>query len=291
MMKKKIGIIGILLFFLSFILVVFVINATGRPSYGETHSTCHPGTGVTIQSTTPAAFGTDLSSSFQIPITATGPGGFSIEVLAGPNEDDNDLFTFNQSTVTDGGIGDLEANVGTITTVFNITAPGATKIYTIIIVARDSDGTPEIAFLRFEVNVGGAAFDVVEFVFDHLNYILGGIAIVCLAAGTILYQINREKYVRVHGILAGTSLILTTINVILVVPATVTAVVVGKVAETLNLHLLHIILGVIGYVAAIVALLTGLSGHRTRVPGFIALACWGFNYIQGLLLIFGGIGF
>lgn len=288
-MKKKIGIIGILLFFVSLILVVFVLNATGRPSYGDTHSTCHPGTGVTIQTTTPTAINVDLSESFLVSVTANGPIGFSIVSL---NEGDNSLFAFNQSTVTDGGVGDLDSlSNGAIITVFNITAPSTSKIYTIIIIAKDSAPTPTIAFISFEVNVGGAAFDVVAFVFDHLNYILGGIAIVCLAAATILYQINRERFVKTHGILAGSSLILTTINVILVVPATVTAVTVGKIAETLNLHLLHIILGVIGYVAGIVAFLTGLSGHRTRVPGFIALACWGFNYIQGLFLIFGGIGF
>ncbi|KKL95069.1 hypothetical protein LCGC14_1858330 [marine sediment metagenome] len=287
-MKKKI--IGILLFFIGFILVVFIFNTNAYPGYGDTHSSagCHPGTGVDIETSTSSTINADLSSSFEISITATGPSGFSVVVLSADN---NDLFTFNQSTVTDGGAGDLDSSTGTIRTVFSITAPDTSEIYTIIIIAKDSGSPPAIAFKRFNVNVGGATaeLDVLGFVFDHLNYIIGGIAIVSLATATILYQINREKYTKIHGLLAGTSLILTTINVILIVPATVK--VIGTVAQALNLHFLHIILGIIGYVAAIIAFLAGLSGHRTRIPGFVALGCWTFNYIQGLLLIFWGVGF
>ena len=286
-MKKKI--IGILLFFVGFILVLSVLNATARPGYGDTHSSigCHPGTGVDIPTTSSTSIEVNISGSFQISITGTGPSGFSIVVL---NADDNDLFTFNQSIVTDGGAGDLDSSSGTIRTVFSLTAPDTSKIYTIIIIVRDSASTPAVAFQRFSVNVGAATVElnVLGYIFDHLNYILGGIAIVSLAIATILYQINKEKYTRTHGILAGTSLILTTINIILIVPNAVATF--DTIVQFMPLRLLHIILGIIGYVGAIVAFVAGLSGHRTRVPGFIALGCWGFNYIQGLIFIFAGVG-
>ena len=287
-MKKKI--IGILLFFISFILVLSVLNATARPGYGTNHSSggCHPGTGVDIPTTSLTSIEADASDSFEISITGTGPSGFSIVVISG---DDNDLFTFNQSTVTDGGAGDLDGTTGTIRTVFSVTAPATSNIYTIIIIVRDSGSPPAIAFEKFNVNVGDAAappVDALGFLFDHLNYILGGIAIVSLTIGTILYQVNREKFTRTHGYLAGTSLILTTINIILIVPNVVLTI--DAIVEFMPLRLLHIILGVIGYVAAIVAFISGLSGHRTRFPGFIALGCWGFNYIQGLIFIFAGVG-
>ena len=285
-MKKKI--IGILLFFVGFILVLFIFNTNAYPGLGDTHSSCHPGTGVGIDTSTSSTISADLSSSFEISVTATGPSGFSVIVLSGA--DNNDLFSFNQSTVTDGGAGDLDSSIGTIRTVFSVTTPATKEIYTIIIIARDSAATPAIAFKRFEVNVGAAAveLDVLGFVFDHLNYIIGGIAILSLAIATILYQINREKYTRTHGILAGTSLILTTINIILIVPNAVATF--DTIVQFMPLRLLHIILGIIGYAAGIVAFVAGLSGHRTRVPGFIALGCWGFNYIQGLIFIFAGVG-
>ena len=129
-------------------------------------------------------------------------------MLTGAEE--NDLFSFNQSTVTDNGAGDLDSSTGTIRTVFSITAPDTSDSYTIIIIVKDSAlPAPAIAFERFNVNVGGVTptLDILGIVFNHLNYILGGIAIVSLAIATILYQINKEKYTRTHGILAGTSLI------------------------------------------------------------------------------------
>ncbi len=287
-MKKKI--IGILFFFISFITLLFVLNTTATPPNGDTHNSagCHnslSGAYTIIRNGT-GTITADNSSVIVIEITATGANLF---VQAYPGAKHNDDFTIFPTTlrILDGSGNDTNFSSNEITVVFNITTPATDGFYTLFIIAGDdSAGQPDFAYANIEFSIGGVVkvvnIDYIGIIFSHTaNFIIGGIAIISLAVGTVLYIVNQEKFTKSHGILAGTSLIFTTINIIAVIPYLVS--VLPAVVSSLPLTFLHIILGIIGYAAGIVAFVAGLSGHRTRLPGFIALACWTFNYIQGFL--------
>lgn len=114
----------------------------------------------------------------------------------------------------------------------------------------------------------------------HMTIILGLPAIVLLGIGTLLYQISKEKYTFAHGVCAGLALLLTTINIILIIPMTNTVL----SAPPVDLfHMVHIILGIVGYVFGIGAFLTGISGVRTKIPGFVALFCWTAAFVMGYI--------
>ncbi|TFG97281.1 hypothetical protein E4H12_09010 [Candidatus Thorarchaeota archaeon] len=114
----------------------------------------------------------------------------------------------------------------------------------------------------------------------HMTIILGLPAILLLWLGTILYQISKEKYTFAHGVCAGLSLLLTTINIVTILPLTNTVLSAGGVDI---FHLIHIGLGVVGYLAGISAFLTGISGIRTKIPGLTAAVCWTIVFVMGYI--------
>jgi hypothetical protein len=112
----------------------------------------------------------------------------------------------------------------------------------------------------------------------HFTLFLGLPAIILLGIGTLLYEISKEKYTFHHGLCAGTALLLTTINIIGILPSTV----IFLSSSSMDLfHLVHIILGVIGYVAGLGAFVSGISGIRTKIPGYTALICWTIVFLMG----------
>ncbi|MFW9848572.1 MAG: hypothetical protein ACFFF4_05495 [Candidatus Thorarchaeota archaeon] len=113
----------------------------------------------------------------------------------------------------------------------------------------------------------------------HMGIILGLPAIILLGIGTLLYQISKEKYTFAHGVCAGLALILTTVNVIGILPTT--ALVLGSSVDLF--HLIHIIIGIIGYTFGIIAFITGISGVRTKIPGLIALISWTTVFVMGYI--------
>ncbi|MHA1909272.1 MAG: hypothetical protein ACW98Y_18390 [Candidatus Thorarchaeota archaeon] len=113
----------------------------------------------------------------------------------------------------------------------------------------------------------------------HMTIILGLPAIILLAIGTLLYQISKEKYTFAHGVCAGLSLLLTTINIIGIIPATN-----AVLSSSVDLfHFIHIILGTIGFIFGIIAFITGISGVRTKIPGLIALISWTTVFVMGYI--------
>ncbi|UCE11792.1 MAG: hypothetical protein JSW61_07635 [Candidatus Thorarchaeota archaeon] len=112
----------------------------------------------------------------------------------------------------------------------------------------------------------------------HMTIILGLPAIVLLGVGTLLYFISHEKYTFAHGVLAGLSLLLTTINILTILP--MTSVVLSVPGIDL-FHLIHIIVGAVGYIFGLAAFVTGISGVRTKVPGLIAFVCWTTVFVMG----------
>ncbi|MFX1560920.1 MAG: hypothetical protein ACFFBL_10070 [Promethearchaeota archaeon] len=115
----------------------------------------------------------------------------------------------------------------------------------------------------------------------HMTVILGLPALILLYIGTTLYYFSKEKYTFVHGVCAGLSLLLTTVNVVYILPLTDTLLSVGGVDL---FHLIHIGLGIIGYLAGVGAFLTGISGIRTHIPGLVAAVCWTIVFVMGYIL-------
>ena len=114
----------------------------------------------------------------------------------------------------------------------------------------------------------------------HMTIILGLPAILLLWLATALYQISQEKYTFAHGVCAGLSLLLTTINIVAILPTTNTVLSVGG-ADIF--HLIHIGLGVVGCLSGVGAFLTGISGIRTKIPGLIAATCWTIVFVMGYI--------
>jgi hypothetical protein len=123
-------------------------------------------------------------------------------------------------------------------------------------------------------------FQALQFGDIHLSIILGLPAIILLWIATLLYQISREKYTFTHGICAGLALLLTTVNIVAILPLTNTVLSAGA-ADLF--HLIHIGLGVIGYLAGVGAFLTGISGIRTKIPGLTAAVCWTIVFVIGYI--------
>ncbi|MFW9786582.1 MAG: hypothetical protein ACFFE2_00505 [Candidatus Thorarchaeota archaeon] len=115
----------------------------------------------------------------------------------------------------------------------------------------------------------------------HMSVILGLPALILLYIGTSLYYISKEKYTFVHGVCAGLALLLTSVNIVAILPLTDTVLRSGS-ADLF--HLIHIGLGVIGYLAGVGAFLTGISGIRTQIPGLTAATCWTIVFVMGYLL-------
>jgi hypothetical protein len=116
----------------------------------------------------------------------------------------------------------------------------------------------------------------------HLTIFLGLPAIILLGIGTLLYQISKEKYTFAHGVCAGLSLLLTTINIVLILPDARIGLMLNNPALDL-FHFVHIILGTVGYLFGVLAFLTGISGIRVKWPGLTALTCWTIVFVMGYI--------
>lgn len=116
----------------------------------------------------------------------------------------------------------------------------------------------------------------------HLTIYLGLPAIILLGIATLLYQISKEKYTFAHGVCAGLSLLLTTINIVVILPdARITILLTNPALDVF--HFIHIILGAVGYLFGILAFLTGISGIRVKWPGLTALTCWTLVFVMGYI--------
>lgn len=268
-------------------LLIFIGNGTATPDKDSDCDSCHSEGGYEISTTSDLEINTGASTKFTIKITASGN---DVAVQAPEDARDNEKFTFDPGNdeIEDDSSDDENSDADEVEVEFEIKAPSKEGSYTIIIIAKDPDASkPKFAYLEFEINVGvrPTVFEqAYSALFNHLNIYLGGFAVLCLITATVLYQKNAEKYTKIHGLLAATALILTTINIIFIIPQTVSVLNASTTFTDYNfwIHFFHIVIGATGYIAGVVAILTGWSGIRTKKPGYIALLCWSFNFIQGL---------
>lgn len=271
----------------------FIINVTTNPGYGEDCGECHQVGQYTISTNSSIGLSATVSTNIDIYINGSGP---DVIVQVHPDAMDNDEFTFLPGTyITDNSLYDSDSNSDAISVLFNITTPEESRNYKILILVRSPEiEQPDLAYLEFDIvvsegengNGNSVPIDIEFNIFSHFSIYLGGIAVASLAIGTVLYNINKEKYTKIHGYCAGISFILTTINIIFIVPLALNLLEFFFLSpELINWnHLLHIIIGTVGYIAGCVAFITGLSGIRSKIPGYIALSLWSFNFFQGILI-------
>ena len=288
--------------FLGTIILILVLtvnsNVGANPRYGEDPYICHSQGGYFIETENSLTLSIEQGGIGSLVISGSGS---EVQIHIIPGARDNDLFNITHSNViSDNSEYDTNSAPDLITVNLEITAPDEEGTYSLMILARSpNNSTPDFAFLEFEVNVGaGASFwqKIGNFfrnnILNHMNIYIGGTAVFCLALGTLLYEIDNQKFTKTHGIMATTAFILTTINVIFIIqPALGT---IGTFIDNPSGidwgQLIHIIVGVIGYIAGIIAVITGLSGIRTKKPGYIALIFWSFNFLYGISSLGWGIG-
>ncbi len=285
-MKKKTLIIFISL--VGIMLIPLFLYGAGRPSYGSGHDGCHNSEGYTIEVSVSGDIAATPSSTINFSVTATGSNLF-VQLI--PGAGNNDEFTILPTTdriSDDSTDDDLDPDPNSIRVVFIITTPEDDGYYSIFIIAGDdTSGQIDFAYQTIDVNIGGVSApkpDPLAKIFDHLGLYLGLPALLLLSVATIIVLLNENKFVKLHGIFAGSAWILTIINVIAAVIKIPTQAWLG--GYELIYHLPHIIFGAIGLVTGFFSMLFGIAAERkpALVTGYLTLACWWMAFITGYLL-------
>ena len=113
----------------------------------------------------------------------------------------------------------------------------------------------------------------------HLGTLLGVPALFLVSIGTMLVLNDEPKYVFYHGLLAGSSWILTLINVI-----TLLWITPARVLDfSGTIHTIHVVFGGIGMVTGLLSLLFGISGQRkwAKFTGYITITLWWAAFLLG----------
>ncbi|MFX1586914.1 MAG: hypothetical protein ACFFC1_02060 [Promethearchaeota archaeon] len=284
-MKKKI--ILIISIFLGTLFISVLFNVKAFPSNTQPHEDCH---------TVPGAYsiGTNISTSNSVNastviifnVTATGPNLF---IQAPADAKENNQFNILPTTnrILDGSGDDINPTSNAMTVVFNITTPTQDGYYTILIIAGDdsvSGSPPPFDYIEIGFSIGGIGPTPPKLeIFNHFEMYIGLSALLLLSIGTVLVLVNENKFVKIHGIFAGLSWILTLINVISLVifdPLIWTSFSTG-------IHWSHIILGGVGLLAGFLSMLFGIAAERkyAKLTGYITLACWWIAFFSGFLMV------
>ncbi|MFX1496281.1 MAG: hypothetical protein ACFFBH_02025 [Promethearchaeota archaeon] len=282
--KKVIAIIS------AFFLVVFVsifLNGSAFPSYNQPHENCHtiPG-GYSIETNITTSNSVNASSIISFSITATGSNLF---IQAPPDAKQNNDFTINPTTtrILDNSVYDLDSALNAMTVIFNITAPSEDGYYIILILAGDnsvSGSPPPFDYIDIAFSIGGELPPAPTIdIFNHFGIYMGLTALLILSVSTILVLINENKFVKIHGILAGVSWGLTLTNVISL------AILNSAIwtSFSFGIHWPHIILGGAGLVTGFLSMLYGIAAERknAKLTGYITLICWWAAFFSGFLMV------
>lgn len=111
----------------------------------------------------------------------------------------------------------------------------------------------------------------------HLAPFIGFPALFLLSIGTIMVIFDEPKLVMYHGLTAGSSWILTTLNVLLLFSMTNVAM----TGYSGIIHTFHILCGAVGLISGFLSALFGISGQRklAKLTGYITLGCWWTAYM------------
>ena len=116
----------------------------------------------------------------------------------------------------------------------------------------------------------------------HVGLFLGLPALLLITMGALLVLYNGKKYVLLHGYFAGSSWILTLINVILL--STLTPQMILDYSGLT--HSIHIIFGGLGMITGFTSMLFGISAQRhiAKLTGYFTLAFWWGAFILSLFI-------
>ena len=277
---KRITLISLTGFFI-ILIMFFGTNIQATPERGDTHSSgsCHPGSpgSITISSPNSSTVEVDPSSTFSITVNMTGTTKIVLFIKDNPEE-------INDFTITPGTTDNDRHTINLNDVVISVTVPAVEKAYVLIVAASDGVGNPA-NWIEFTISVGGATLpgpDVLGMIFDHVGIWLGIPALFLITLGTILVWKNENKYVKIHGILAGGAFVITLINVIVTVANPIS----WWTSFDIVYHLPHIILGAVGLLAGFFSMLFGIAAERkyAKITGYTALICWWAAFFLGLML-------
>ena len=268
------------------------LNVTGSPGNTSGNHDCHSPGGYTISSDVNTTNSVTPLETITIKITATGPNLFV--QAPSPTKRNADLsITPTTNRILDGDAEDEDTNADAMIVTFNITIPELpegteSEFSTFFVLAGDNleSDTPNFAYIEIGFSVGGASApksDPWAKIYDHLGLYLGLPALLLVSIGTILVLLNENKFVKVHGILAGSAWILTVVNV---TAAFFKIDPQGWWSFELIYHIPHIILGAVGLVAGFFSMLFGIAAERkpARLTGYLTLICWWASFVTGYLM-------
>lgn len=285
---------------ISVLIILFLAwNATARPSFTMNplnegcHETDAEGVNITHNLT---VFEYSKGESFDVEIQVTGGPTDGYYVLFHPEQKQNGLVEFShEEKIQDNSANDANPTDGEMSVTYTVTLPdsdGDLELDFFVIYADDDDQYSKVETFSIKVGQGGVVSPQIQFtgVEIHFSIYLGAPAIIALAIGTILYEKDKEKYTKAHGILASISFILTTVNIIFIaihpelwISFFSSSSWVSFFSSSKWIWAIHIILGVSGWIAGLIAAITGLSGIRLKWPGYTALAFWSLNFLVGIL--------
>lgn len=279
--------------------LIFILSLSNLISNGnctpdeDPDESCHEKGPYEISSDTDDKIKVEKGEEFIIDIRGEGP---DVIVRFHPDSLDNDEFGVEPSDedIEDNSKYDEDNDNDKISVNYTLTAPNKEGTYKILFYVRSPPGNPPgqpyIDYIEFEIIVGrpSEVLTIQEFLFysllDHYNIYLGTLAIICLSIGTLLVEKDSRKYLKTHSYLSMAALIFTTISVIFIFQESVSTFMSWFWSDTVDyLHFIHFGLGIVGYGACIVGFLAGLSGIYHKKSGYVALACWGFNFVFGLI--------
>jgi len=143
-----------------------------------------------------------------------------------------------------------------------------------------------VASAHLLVLCDGIFRDTLELSFDqsiHMGLLLGLPALLLITMGALLVLYNEKKYVLLHGYFAGSSWILSLINVILLITLT-PQMILDYSGPT---HSMHIIFGGLGMITGFISMLFEISGQRhiAKLTGYFTLAFWWGAFILSWLIL------
>ena len=390
---KKI-VIGIFIFSISVLLVLFNGSTVAAPDESGDCNSCHDEEDYEI-SADKTTINAQTSTKITITIKASGD---DLIVEAPEDARDNDKFDFDDDLIEDNDANDDDSDNDEIEVEIEITTPNKEGEYTLLIISRaseDSGGDTPLKELEIEVNVGEERMTLETFL-DPNNYYLGGLALIFMFIGLIVFQINMNKlpegldlaireekstdikkemdvewfkdklrfkmkgdiyltesadfqdvrkevlesietylegldfgddveysriyniimnhkqvskledlYLKIkdvsktHGFFIAIALILITVNIFLIMNATMDftlglfeSMESRELLDLANLQdlsqVINIILGSIGYIAGIIVVFgtfTNVPGHKLKLPKYIMLLGWTFNFLYGIFII------
>ncbi|MFW9929963.1 MAG: hypothetical protein ACFFD1_11275 [Candidatus Thorarchaeota archaeon] len=281
-MKKKI--ILILISFIGLLFTLSTLQGDARPGFGDTHDICHYSPAYTISTNVTSEIETNSSTVIYFNITASGSDLF-VQFI--PGAKDNNLFEVYPTTdrINDSSLYDLDPLPDSIITTFNVTTPVDDGIYTMFIIAgENSTGQIPFAYLEISVNIGGVAPLPPEIdVFSHFQMYFGIIALILITLGTILILINENKFLKIHGYMAGVSWVLTLTNILFLIALNPSV----WTAFNWGIHWTHIFLGGFGVLTGFLSMLFGIAAERkyAKLTGYITLICWWSAFFSGFLIL------